>query len=67
MYIEDTKGAVLAFVVRESRNYDPGYAGEVFTQSESAHLNLITCYGAWDEAKKSYSKRLVVFADAVAI
>lgn len=67
LYVEDSKGTVLAFVVRESRNYDPGYAEEVFTQSQSAHLNLITCYGVWDEARKSYSKRLVVFADLTAI
>lgn len=63
VYIEDDKGASTAFVVRESRTYNPGFADEVFSPADKAHLNLITCDGVWDGAKKSYSKRLVVFAD----
>lgn len=63
LYIEDDKGAVIPFVVRESRTYDPGYAEEVFSVSDTAHLNLVTCDGVWNGTKKSYSKRLVVFAD----
>jgi len=65
LYIENDKGKAIPFVVRESRLYDPGYANDVFSASNSAHLNLITCDGVWDGAKKSYSKRLVVFADIV--
>jgi len=64
LYIEDDKGTAIAFVVREKRTYDPGYAEEVFISSDSAHLNLVTCDGVWDGNKKSYSKRLVVFTDA---
>ena len=63
LFIEDDKGKTITFVVRESRTYDPGYANDVFNSSDSAHLNLITCDGVWDGIKKSYSKRLVVFAD----
>lgn len=63
LYVEDDKGTSIAFVVRESRTYDPGYADYVFSPNDSAHLNLVTCDGQWDRAKKSYSKRLVVFAD----
>jgi LPXTG-site transpeptidase (sortase) family protein len=63
LYIEDGKGTVTPFVVRESRTYDPGYAEEVFNSDDSSHLNLVTCDGQWDGAKKSYNKRLVVFAD----
>jgi LPXTG-site transpeptidase (sortase) family protein len=63
LYTEDSKGKTIAFVVREKRTYDPGYADDVFSASDSAHLNLITCDGAWDGAKKSYNKRLVVFSD----
>ena len=63
LYTEDNKGISVAFVVRESRTYNPGYAEEVFSSSGSAHLNLITCDGVWDGVKKSYSKRLVIFAD----
>lgn len=65
IYIEDDKGVSTAFIVRQSRTYDPGYAEEVFSLGDSAHLNLITCDGIWDKAKKSYSKRLVVFADLI--
>ncbi len=63
VYIEDSKGISLTFVVRKSHTYDPGYAKDVFNQTGGAHLNLITCDGAWNEMQKSYSKRLVVFAD----
>jgi len=63
LYIKDTEGKTISFVVRESSIYDPGYANDVFSGSGSAQLNLITCDGVWDGSKKSYSKRLVVFAD----
>lgn len=63
MTIEDDNGTKMTFIVRESRNYNPGYAEEVFSRNDTAHLNLITCYGSWDSTKNSYSKRLVVFAD----
>ncbi|EKD53570.1 MAG: hypothetical protein ACD_61C00011G0004 [uncultured bacterium] len=63
LFVEDDKGATISFTVRESRTYDPGYAEEVYNANDSAHLNLITCDGFWDKNKKSYSKRLVVFAD----
>ncbi|MBA3723692.1 MAG: class F sortase [Candidatus Levybacteria bacterium] len=62
-YVEDDRGVMITFIVRKSRLYDPGYAEDVFSQSDSAHVNLITCDGVWDEAKKSYTKRLVIFAD----
>jgi LPXTG-site transpeptidase (sortase) family protein len=66
LYIEDDKGSTIAFIVRESRIYDPeANAGAVFSQSDGAHLNLITCDGIWNEAQKSFSKRLVIFADAL--
>lgn len=65
LYVKDSKGTSITFVVRESRIYDPGYADDVFSGSNSAHLNLITCDGVWDGAKKSFSKRLVVFSDIV--
>lgn len=63
VYIANSNGSTTTFVVRESRTYDPGYADDVFRASDTAHLNLITCDGVWDRAKKSYSKRLVVFTD----
>jgi hypothetical protein len=65
LYIKDEKGVVTTFVVRMSRSYDPAAdASDVFGSSDGqAHLNLITCEGTWDKAQKSYSDRLVVFAD----
>ncbi|HEX7586577.1 MAG TPA: class F sortase [Patescibacteria group bacterium] len=65
IYMEDDKGATVTFAVREIRNYDPqADAAEVFSSNdEQSHLNLITCKGAWNKDAKSYSQRLVVFAD----
>lgn len=64
LYIEDEKGISKKFTVRGSRIYNPGYADDVFSPSDSSsHLNLVTCDGVWDGAEKSYSKRLVVFTD----
>jgi len=65
LYIEDDKGLIISFVVRESRIYDPkADASGVFGSSDGkAHLNLVTCEGAWDNISKTYPKRLVVFTD----
>lgn len=66
LYIEDEKGVIISFVVRESRRYDPGEdASDVFGSPDDgkSHLNLITCEGVWDKVSKTYSKRLVVFTD----
>jgi len=66
LYIEDDKGSTITFIIRESRTYDPeANAGDVFSQSDGVHLNLITCDGTWNEAQESFSKRLVIFADAL--
>lgn len=67
LYVEDEKGEIIAFAVRENRIYDPGFADEVFNQNDGAHLNLVTCDGVWEGKKKSYSKRLVVFTDKIAL
>jgi len=63
--VEDKRGAIITFVVRESRSYNQDAdATEVFNFGDGkSHLNLITCKGIWDKTKKSYSDRLVVFAD----
>ena len=65
LYIEDDRGTIISFVVRESRRYDPDAdAGDVFGSGDGeAHLNLITCEGAWDKVSRTYSQRLVVFTD----
>lgn len=63
--IEDEKGVVITFVVREKRLYNPNAdATDVFSSTDGkVHLNLITCEGVWDKVTKSRSKRLVVFTD----
>lgn len=67
LYIEDDKGVTTTFVVRELRTYGKSENdSNVFISNDGrAHLNLITCQGVWDKASKSYSNRLVVFADKV--
>jgi LPXTG-site transpeptidase (sortase) family protein len=65
LYVVDEKGLTATFVVRELRSYGPNENdSNVFRSSGGkAHLNLITCQGDWNQAQKSYSSRLVVFAD----
>lgn len=65
LYIEDDKGNIITFVVRESRRYDQqADASDVFSSNDGkSHLNLITCEGDWNKDQQSYSKRLVVFTD----
>lgn len=62
--IIDAKSREIKFTVRESRRYNrQERPEEVFNSSSGSHLNLITCAGTWDEARKTYSQRLVVFTD----
>lgn len=63
--VEDDLGSFTTFIVREVRTYDAAAdASDIFNSTDhKAHLNLITCEGAWNKATKQYSERLVVFAD----
>ncbi|MFA7000053.1 MAG: class F sortase [Candidatus Paceibacterota bacterium] len=65
IYIEDGRGVVITFVVREKRLYNPNAdATDVFSSTDGrVHLNLITCEGIWDEVTKSHPSRIVVFTD----
>lgn len=65
IYIEDDKGATIVFVVGKIKTYDSNAdASNVFGSNDGkAHLNLITCSGAWDAVSRSYPERLVVFSD----
>ena len=65
VYIEDDKGVIISFVVRENRRYDPkADASDIFGSNDGeSHLNLITCEGIWNKDSNSYSERLVVFTD----
>jgi len=51
LYIEDNKGEIISFVVRDFQSFDPkADASDVFGSPDGkSHLNLITCGGAWDK------------------
>jgi len=67
VYVENEEGETLVFVVREMRVYGANeIVPEVWNNKEdSAHLNLITCSGAWNVSTGTFEKRLVVFTDLV--
>jgi len=63
--VNDEDGNLTHFTVREVWTYKPNVdTEELFNQGDGAHLILITCNGSWDAVKHSYTKRLVVIADA---
>lgn len=62
--VTDTTGQATSFVVHEVRIYDQNeQPPEVFSSSDGAHLNLISCTGTWDAAQHHFLKRRVVFTD----
>ena len=64
LFVEDSKGSTISFVVRESRSYDPSASAlDVFSSNDGkSHLNFVTCED-WDKVSEKYSKRLVIFTD----
>jgi sortase A len=58
-------GTVRTFRVKTLRSfpYDAEPPPEVFGPAPGPRLNLITCEGVWDQAKRSFTERLVVFAE----
>lgn len=66
VFVVDEKNIELKFIVLGSVVYNDISAplNEIFDKSGSvAKLNLITCDGAWDQEKKNYDKRLVVYTE----
>jgi len=63
--IEDDKGLIATFIVREIRGYDPkADATDVFVSKDGkSHLNLVTCDGPWNRNTASRPNRIVVFTD----
>lgn len=63
--INNDQGETLMFTVTNSQSLDPNAkTSEIFNSRDGkSHLNLVTCEGIWNPNTKSYSKRLVVFAD----
>ncbi len=64
IYIKDSKGGTITFVVQELKSYGKSEnVNDVFVSHDNiARLNLITCAGDWNPVAKTHSKRLVVFA-----
>lgn len=63
LQVVDAKGQTASFTVRSVRTYDESQQhDEVFNSASGTHLNLVTCAGEWDAAKREYAERLVVFA-----
>lgn len=67
IYTVNEKGITTTFVVRKVNIYKQNdKVPEIFsTNKGKTQLNLITCEGIWDKKTKSYSGRLVVFADKI--
>src|SRR3989338_14469 len=67
IYSVDDTGKTLTFIVRSTKIFDrDDDAATVFTSHDGkAHLNLITCEGAWNESIDTYEDRLVIFTDLV--
>ncbi len=65
IYVVDDTGATTTFAVTSIRTYgEHDDTSDVFSSSDGgAHLNLITCGGVWNKVARSYSDRLVVFAE----
>lgn len=55
------------FKVTATQSYNVSSAPleKIFGATQETHLNLITCDGTWDKAKKDYNQRLVVFTEHV--
>jgi sortase A len=66
VYVRESDGRVISFVVRETRIYgENASAPEVFDTTGDSHLNLITCEGVWNYGKRAFNNRIVVFTDRV--
>ena len=66
IYVEDATGMILYSIVCSlGSTYDQNEnVPEVFYSKDGEMgSNLITCEGVWNAALKSYSSRIVVFAD----
>lgn len=65
IYVKDDNGSQTSFIVKEVRVYGRSeIVPEIFNRNDKAYLNIITCHGTYLEGEKTYSQRLVVFAEA---
>lgn len=69
VYIETKEGKRLHFEVIAVENYKEAEVPKehLFTANDAQYLNLITCDGAFDRGTLSYSNRLIVYTQLVAV
>ena len=68
LYVVGKDGSKLHFIVSDIQTYpyNNAPARDIFTSTDGdAHLNLVTCTGAWVPGDKTYNQRLVVFSKLV--
>ena len=62
----DSTGQSTNFVVRDIQTYNQdAKLSQVFTSTNGAHLNLISCTGDWDKVQRHFLQRLVIYSDKV--
>lgn len=67
IFILNDKDETIEFIVRKIKVLDrEDNTFPIFNSDDGiSHLNLITCGGIWDNLKKEYTKRIVIFSDKV--
>jgi LPXTG-site transpeptidase (sortase) family protein len=67
IYVVNSNGDTVVFKVTEVALYDYDNAplDKIFGKSDESHLNLITCEGIWNQEKRVYDKRLIIFSKKV--
>ena len=65
IFVQNTDGTTAVFVVQGKKTYTKNAdSSAVFNANDGkAHLNLITCAGAWNNVTKSSADRTVIFAE----
>lgn len=65
--VEREDGSLKRFTVTHRATYNANEAplNELFGSATGAHLNLITCNGAWRDDVQTYDRRLIVYTEAI--
>lgn len=69
IYLYDRAGREYQYVVtmQKSYAYNKAPLAEIFGFDLISRLNLITCRGTWDNQKRTYTQRLVIYSELVNI
>jgi sortase (surface protein transpeptidase) len=65
--VRDDAGITRHFRVTRTVTYDLDTAPitEIFGKADGIYLNLITCGGKWNEQRKRYEERVVVYTEVI--